>query len=33
MVFRVFPRVSYAIVLDIERPVRLHDALKSPEVD
>ncbi len=33
MVFRVFPRVSYAIVLDIERPVRLHDALRSPSVD
>jgi len=33
MVFRVFPRVSYAIVLDIDRPVRLHDALRSPQVD
>lgn len=33
MVFRVFPRISYALVLKIERPVRLHDALRSPVVD
>jgi len=33
MVFRVFPRLSYALVLDIERPVHLHDALRTPLVD
>jgi hypothetical protein len=33
MIFRVFPRMSYALVLDIERPVHLHDALRTPTVD
>ncbi len=30
MIFRTFDRVSYALVLDGERPVQIHDILKLP---
>jgi len=30
MVFRVFDRVSYGIIMDVNRPIQLHDALRKP---
>jgi len=30
MVFRVFDKVSYALIMDANRPVHLHDALRTP---
>ncbi len=30
MVFRTFERVSYALVMDISRPVHLHDSVSNP---
>jgi len=30
MVFRVFDKVSYALIMDADRPIRIHDALRTP---
>lgn len=30
MIFRVFDKVSYALIMDANRPVHLHDALRTP---
>jgi hypothetical protein len=30
MVFRVFDKVSYALIMDANRPVHLHDAVRTP---
>lgn len=30
MVFRVFDKVSYGIITDVNRPIQLHDALRNP---
>jgi hypothetical protein len=30
MVFRIFPRVSYALVMAATHPVHLYDAVKNP---
>jgi hypothetical protein len=30
MVFRVFDKISYAIVMDASRPMRVHDSLRTP---
>jgi len=30
MVFRVFDKISYAIVMDASRPIRVHDSLRTP---
>ena len=30
MVFRVFDKVSYALIMDANRPIHLHDALRTP---
>ncbi len=30
MVFRVFDKVSYALVMDVNRPVHLHDVVQTP---
>ena len=30
MVFRVFNKVSYALIMDANRPIHLHDALRTP---
>ena len=30
MVFRVFDKVSYALIMDANRPVHIHDALRTP---
>lgn len=30
MVFRVFDKVSYALIMDATRPVHLHDAVRTP---
>ncbi len=30
MVFRVFERVSYGIITDVNRPIQLYDALRNP---
>ena len=32
LVFRVFDEVSYAMIMDGDRPVREHDVLKHPDV-
>ena len=30
MIFRVFDKVSYALIMDANRPIHLHDALRTP---
>ncbi|MEK7303463.1 MAG: peptidoglycan-binding protein LysM, partial [Pseudomonadota bacterium] len=30
MIFRVFDKVSYALIMDATRPVHIHDALRTP---
>lgn len=30
MVFRVFDKVSYALIMDVNRPVHLHDVVQTP---
>jgi hypothetical protein len=30
MVFRVFEKVSYALIMDVSRPVHLHDVVQTP---
>ena len=30
MVFRVFDKVSYALIMDAHRPVHLHDVVQTP---
>ena len=30
MVFRVFEKVSYALIMDADRPIHIHDALRTP---
>ena len=30
MVFRVYDKVSYALIMDANRPIHLHDALRTP---
>jgi hypothetical protein len=30
MVFRVFDKVSYALIMDANRPIQIHDALRTP---
>jgi hypothetical protein len=30
MIFRVFDKVSYALIMDANRPIHLYDALRTP---
>jgi len=30
MIFRVFDKVSYALIMNATRPVHIHDALRTP---